>query len=627
MAAEELEEVKEYIPSGTSIDDLRFEGSDIVIYTDSKDFFLDNSETVKKIVSDLKKRVEVRPSSKLFTEPETAEDKIKDVIDEEAGIDDLIFQPSLGKVIIRAEKPGKVIGSRGSGLQEIKEASLWDPQVERVPEISSKVVDRARELTVEDPEFRKEFLHDVGKKIRLEKSVGDEWIRVSGLGGCRQVGRSCFLLQSEESNVLMDAGINPSAEPGSQDNFPYLDAPELDLQTLDAVVLSHAHADHATMIPYLYKMGYDGPLYCTKPTRDLMIMNTLDYIGIAHSEGTSAPYDSSHIKQAVKRTITPDYGEVTDITPDMRLTLRNAGHILGSSLVHIHVGEGLHNILYTGDYNYDQSEMLMPADTNFQRVETMITESTYGGRGDKQQPREEAQKKFLSKMKQTLNKGGKVIVPVFAVGRSQEIIGMLADELDRDYFDYPVYLDGMINDANALHTAYPEFLSEKVQQKILEDEDSPFLKDNLHPVGSHNERKEAMDSGPAVILTTSGMVTGGPVMSYLQNLAMNEKNTMIFVGYQAEGTLGRKIQNGVDSINVNGERVEMNMDTATVSGFSAHSDRQQIINFCRNLRSSPNKVLTNHGEEKKCFQLASGIHKALHIDTSAPQNLDVTRLN
>ncbi|MFB6217535.1 MAG: MBL fold metallo-hydrolase RNA specificity domain-containing protein, partial [Candidatus Aenigmatarchaeota archaeon] len=314
-------------------------------------------------------------------------------------------------------------------------------------------------------------------------------------------------------------------------------------------------------------------------------------------------------------------------TPDMRLTLKNSGHIIGSSLVHLHVGEGLHNILYTGDYNYDQSEMLRPADTNFRRVETMITESTYGGRDDKQQPREEAQKKFLSKMKQTLSKGGKVIVPVFAVGRSQEILGMLADELDRDYFDYPVYMDGMINDANALHTAYPEFLSKKVQNKIMKEGDSPFLKENLKAIGSHSERKEVYDSGPCVILTTSGMVTGGPVMSYLKKLAPEEKNAMIFVGYQAEGTLGRKIQGGRSQVEIDGERVDINLDTHTVSGFSAHSDRQQIINFTRNLRSSPNRVLVNHGEEKKCFQLASTLHKSLHIDTSAPMNLDVTRLN
>lgn len=624
---EELEDVKDFLPANADVSDIRFEASDIVIYTDSKEFFLNNSDTVKEIVSELKKRVEIRPSSKLFKEPESAKEKIEELIDEEAGLDDLIFQPSLGKVIIRAEKPGAVIGQRGSGLEEIKEKALWAPQVERVPSISSKVVNRARELTVEDPEFRKDFLHDVGKKIRLEKSVGDEWIRISGLGGCRQVGRSCFLVQTEESNILMDCGIDPSAESGEQENFPYLNAPELDLQQLDAVVLSHAHMDHAGMIPYLYKMGYDGPVYCTKPTRDLMIMQTLDYIGIAHAENNRAPYDSSAIKKAVKRTITPDLGEVTDITPDIRLTLKNAGHVLGSSLVHLHVGEGLHNILYTGDYNYDQSEMLRPADTNFRRVETMITESTYGGRDDKQQPREEAQKKFLSKMKQTLNKGGKVLVPVFALGRSQEILGMLADELDRDYFDYPVYMDGMINDANALHTAYPEFLSEKVQEKIMKEGDSPFLKEQLHAIGSHGERKDVFDEGPCVILTTSGMVTGGPVMSYLKHLAPTEKNSMIFVGYQAEGTLGRKIQNGVSEVEINGEDVEINLDTHTVSGFSAHSDRQQIINFCKNLRSTPNRVLTNHGEEKKCFQLASTLHKVLHIDTSAPMNLDVTRLN
>jgi len=358
-----------------------------------------------------------------------------------------------------------------------------------------------------------------------------------------------------------------------------------------------------------------------------MIMLTLDYIGIAHSENADAPYDSSAIKKAVKRTITPDFGEVTDITPDMRLTLKNSGHILGSSLVHLHVGEGLHNTLYTGDYNYDQSEMLRPADTNFKRVETLITESTYGGRDDKQQPREEAQKKFLSKVKQTLNKGGKVIVPVFAVGRSQEILGMLADEIKRDYFDYNVYLDGMIKDANALHTAYPEFLSKKVQKKIFKKNESPFIHEQLKSVGSYDERQEVFGDGPCVILTTSGMLTGGPVLSYLEELAPNEKNAMIFVGYQASGTLGNRIQQGRSTVNIGGDRVDINLDISTVEGFSAHSDRQQIINFCKNLRSTPNKVLTNHGEEKKCFSLASTLHKALHIDTEAPQNLDVTRVN
>jgi KH/beta-lactamase-domain protein len=621
---DDLDDVKDFLPPHADVSELKYEGSDVVIYTDSEEFFLDNSETVKEIVSEIKKRVEVRPSSKLYTSPESAREKVKDMVDAE--IEEVIVQPSLGKMIIRSEDPGLVIGEKGSGLQKIKEETLWSPKVERVPAIDSKVVDRARELTVEDPDFRKEFLHDVGKKIRLDKSVGEEWVRVSGLGGCRQVGRSCFLVQTEESNVLLDAGINPAAEPGSTENFPYLNAPELDLKDLDAVVLSHAHMDHVGMVPYLYKMGYDGPLYCTEPTRDLMIMLTLDYIGVAHSENNRAPYDSSAIKKAVKRTITPEFGEVTDIAPDMRLTLKNSGHIIGSSLVHLHVGEGLHNILYTGDYNYDDTEMLRAADTDFQRVETMITESTYGGRDDEQTPRDEANKKFLSKVKQTLNKGGKVIVPVFAVGRSQEVLGLLADEMDRRYFDYPVYIDGMIKDANALHTAYPDFLSKKVQKKVFEQDNSPFLQEYIKAIGSHNERKEVFEEGPCIILTTSGMLTGGPVLSYLEEMAENPDNALIFVGYQASGTLGDKIQSGRSSVEINGKKVDINLDTSTVSGFSAHSDREQIIDFAKDLRSTPNRIFTNHGEEKKCFSLASALHKILHIDTSAPQNLDAMRL-
>lgn len=623
---DDLEDVKSLLPADSNVKDLKYEASDVVLYTDSEDFFLDNSQTVKEIVSKIKKRVEVRPTQKLSHDPDKAKSKLKELLDDEAGLEEIIFQPSLGKVIIRAEKPGKVIGNNGDGLQEIREETLWSPQVERVPAIDSKVVDRARELTVEDPDFRKDFLHEVGEKIRLKKSVGDEWIRVSTLGSCRQVGRSCFLLQTEESNVLLDCGINPSAEPGSPENFPYLNAPELDLRDLDAVILSHAHMDHCGMIPYLYKMGYDGPLYCTEPTRDLMIMLTLDYIGLAHSESANAPYDSSHIKKAVKRTITPEFGEVTDITPDMRLTLKNSGHIIGSSLCHIHVGEGLHNLLYTGDYNYDNTEMLRAADTNFQRVETMITESTYGGKDDEQTPREESNKKFLSKMKQTLNKGGKVIVPVFAVGRSQEILGLLADEMDRDYFDYPVFIDGMIRGANALHTAYPEFLSEKVQDKVHRD-NSPFLKENIETVGSYNERQEVFDEGPCVILTTSGSITGGPVMSYLKEFADEPDNSLIFVGYQFAGSLGRTIQNGADQVEIDGDKVDVNLDVSSVSGFSAHSDRQQIINYCKNLRSTPNRILCNHGEESTCFSLASTLHKVLHVDTSAPQNMEALRLN
>nr|EGQ39706.1 MAG: putative metal-dependent Rnase [Candidatus Nanosalinarum sp. J07AB56] len=618
---EDIERVKSKLPRGTSVADAKYEGSDIVLYVDTEDFFVDHHDRVSQIVSDVKKRVHIRPSKDLFKQPETARARVKELCGDH--VEEMIFQPELGKVIIRTGSPERI--DNPSKTREIREETLWKPQVERTPAIDSKYVNRARELTVEDPEFRKEFLNEVGEKIRRE-SDDEEWVRVSSLGGFRQVGRSCVLVQSETSNVLLDCGIDPSAEEGSRNNFPHLDAPELDIPALDAVVLSHAHMDHMGMIPYLYRMGYDGPLYCTAPTRDLMIMQTLDYIDISHSEQASAPYESKHIKQAVKRTITPEYGKVTDVAPDIKLTLRNSGHIIGSSIVHMHIGDGLHNLLYTGDYNYDDSHMLRPASTDFHRVETVITESTYGGRDDEQQPRNQAQKQFLSKMKQTLAKGGKVIVPAFAVGRSQEILGVMADELSHEHFDATVYLDGMIRDANALHTAYPEYLSKKIQKKIFAG-NSPFTDDQIRSISSHEERKQAFEDPSCVVLTTSGMVTGGPIMSYLKKEASRSDNTLIFVGYQADGTLGRRILNGANQVEIDGERVEVDMNVENVSGFSAHSDREQIKDFVRSLDGRADHVFCNHGETKKCFQLASSIYKSLNVSTSAPDNLEVNRLN
>jgi hypothetical protein len=615
----DIQKVKNKLPDNVDVSEAAYEGSDIVIYVNTEKFFINHQAKVKGIVSEIKKRVDIRPSSDIFKPPSQARQAIEQIVPSNK---DIIFQPELGKAIIKTKEPRKA--KTAKIRKQIRQEALWKPEIEREPAIQSNIVDKARELTSEDPGFRKEFLNDIGKRIRRDYKE-DGWARVTGLGGFRQVGRSSILVQTENSNILLDAGIDPSSTEGSQNNFPYLDAPELNIPQLDAVVLSHAHMDHMGMIPYLYRMGYDGPLYCTAPTRDLMIMQTLDYIDISHSEQASAPYESKHIKKAVKRTISLDYGQVADISPDVKLTLKNAGHILGSSLVHLHMMNGSHNLLYTGDYNYDKSEMLRQADTDFRRVETMITESTYGGRNDEQQPRKEAQKKFLSNVKQTLQKGGKVIVPAFAVGRSQEIIGTLADEIEHSYFDYNIYLDGMINDSNALHTAYPQFLSKKIQKKIYNDE-SPFVHNQIKSVGSHEERKQVFEDPNAIVITTSGMVTGGPIMSYLKKEAPREKNQLIFVGYQAEGTLGRKIQNGAEEVKIDGQKVKVNMSVDEVKGFSAHSDSQQITNFTRNLRDTPQEVFTNHGEERKCFQIASRLHKKLNISTSAPENLESNRL-
>ena len=246
---------------------------------------------------------------------------------------------------------------------------------------------------------------------------------------------------------MVDCGINVSNE---DDGSPYLNAPELlPLETLDCVVLTHAHLDHCGLAPLLYKYGYEGPIYCTLPTRDLMSLLQIDYLKVAVGEGRKAPYASHHIREAVKHCITLRYGDTTDITPDIRLTFQNAGHILGSAIAHFHVGDGMHNIAITGDIKYEKTWLFNPSVNKFPRLETLIIESTYGGHQDYQPPRREAANGLKSIISHTAKKKGKVIIPVFAVGRSQEVMIVLESLMRQgDIPKMKMYLDGMIMEAH-----------------------------------------------------------------------------------------------------------------------------------------------------------------------------------
>lgn len=340
-----FERIKGNLGKDANISDIKYEGCEIVLYTKNKEFFVSDSASIKDLVSSLKKRIILRPDPSICIDMEKAEKKIKDIIPEEAGLKNIDFEPEFSKVIIEADKPGLVIGKGGETLKEIKKQTLWFPIITRAPAIPSDVVKTLREIVHRDSEFRKDFLDKVGKRIHGGWKP-TEWIRLTALGGFREVGRSALLLQTPESRILLDCGIKPGTN-----EFPYLNVPEFDIHSLNAIVLSHAHLDHCALVPYLYEMGFDGPLYCTVPSRDLMVLLCMDYIEIMQREGKTVPYSSKGIKEAVKHSVCLDYDEVSDITPDVRLTLFNAGHILGSSIVHLHVANGLHNILYSLDWN------------------------------------------------------------------------------------------------------------------------------------------------------------------------------------------------------------------------------------------------------------------------------------
>ncbi len=624
-----LEEVKKKLPKTAMITKAYFEGSDIVFYTKNKRFFLEGGEEVKQLVRELRKRIEIRPDPEIAIEQKKAEEEIKRIVSKEAGIKKILFEPEFSKVTIYASKPGVVIGKAGETLKKIKNETLWSPQIMRVPLIKSDIVSKAREIVHEEAKYRQQFLNRIGEKIRLSKGSKEGWVRLSSLGGFREVGRSCLLLQTKESRVLLDCGLSFS----SGGEMPFLDIPEFDLDALDAVIVSHAHMDHVGFVPYLYEYGYKGPFYSTAPTRDLATLLCLDYIDIAQKDTGASAYTSKGIKSAIKHSITLNYDEVCDITPDMRLTFQNAGHILGSAVSHLHIGEGLHNLLYTGDIKFGRTRLLDSASTNFQRIESLVMESTYGGQTDVIPSKTDCEGRLTEIIKKTLKRKGKVIIPSFAVGRAQELMILLADMAEKNELEANVYLDGMIWKATAIHTTYPEFLSRDLQKQIFHQLNNPFASKIFRNVGSPTERKKVIDEKePSVIITTSGMINGGPIMEYLRYLADDKKNTLVFVGYQAEGTLGRRIQKGWKDLSFpttaddRRSRVSINMDVETVHGLSGHSDRNQLINYFCKLRSRPEKVILNHGENSKILNLTKTLHRLFKVETLAPRNLEAVRL-
>ncbi|GIU69508.1 MAG: hypothetical protein KatS3mg002_0744 [Candidatus Woesearchaeota archaeon] len=632
MTNEIIKEILKYIPEG-KISDVNFEGANIVLYTKKKDFFLDNGGIIKKIVDEIKKRVELRPDPSICMEQEKAEKAIKKIIPEEAKLSNIIFDPQRSIVIIEAEKPGLVIGKDGELLQEIRKKTLWVPTIRRTPSIRSQLIENIREVLYQNNDYRRKFLHKTGERIYngwLRRQKKEEWIRITYLGSAREVGRSCILLQTPESRVLLDCGINAGADT-PEEMYPYLEAPEFNISQLDAVIVSHAHLDHSALVPYLFKFGYRGPVYCTPPTRDMMALLQLDFIKIQRDDGKEPIYTSDDVREMVKHTITLEYDEVTDITPDVRITLYNAGHILGSAMVHLHIGNGLHNLLYSADTKFAKTSLLSPAVTQFPRLETLMIESTYGGKDNVMPPPFEADEMLGQIISDTIKRNGKVLVPVLGSGRAQEIIVLLERLIRENKMpDIPIYVDGMVWDITAIHTAYPEYFNNDVRQQIFNKDNNPFLMPNLKRVGSAKERQQIIEeTGSCVILATSGMLVGGPSVQYFKALADNERNSLIFTSYQAEGSLGSRVQRGErEFIFRNGtknEIVNVKMEVAKLE-ITGHSDRKELMNFVARCNPRPKKILVNHGENSRALNFASSIHGQYKIETIAPRNLDAIRI-
>ena len=628
-------EISQYIlqkvPREVEVTRIEYEGPMLAVYTKKPEILVEQSSIVAEIVGVIRKRIVIRPDPSVRMQEVEAEKIARELIPEEAEVTDINFDPSLGEIIIETKKPGLVIGRNGAVLQDIIKRTKWRPHVLRSPPIKSKIVTHMRHYMHSESKERERVLRTVGEKIFRPRvwEIGD--VTLTALGGALEVGRSSWLLKTRESSVLLDCGTKPGSQ-GPFESFPRLDDALFEIDSLDAVVISHAHLDHCGYIPFLFKYGYDGPVYCTAPTSNLMTMLQLDYLDVARMQGVPPQYDQKDVRECVLHTIPLRFGVVTDIAPDIRLTLHNAGHVLGSAMAHIHVGEGLHNLLYTGDYKFARTMLLEAAATEFPRIETVVTESTYGGSSNVLPSRVEAEEHLVRIINATLERKGKVLIPVAAVGRAQELLLIIDGYMRRGLLkEAPVFIEGMISEATAIHTAYPEYLGRELRHRILHEGINPFQSDYFTIVDHPSQRQSIIDGQPCIVLATSGMLEGGPVIEYFKSWAGDPNNMMIFVTYQAEGTMGKRIQKGVNDITVMDNEgklvvIPIKMGSETVEGFSGHSDRRQLVNYLTHLAPKPERIFICHGEKSRTYDMANFIRDKGGIDTVVPSLLETYRL-
>ena len=621
------------IPKEASVTKIEYEGPRIALYTNSPRYLMENNEIVSNLVNVIKKRIVVRTDETIRKSEEDARKLLNQLVPDDAKLQNTFFDTATGEVSLEAKRPWLLQrNAQEFNHAEITEKIGWKLRIRKAttnPSSTMQTINYNLKVSAAD---RSKQLRQIGDEIFRPRLAQRSEVSLLTLGGFGQVGRSCMLLSTAESKILIDCGVNPGAA-SPMESFPRLDWANITLDDLDAVVIGHAHLDHTGFLPVLCKYGYKGPIYCTEPTLPMMNLIQLDAIKVASAQGKTPMYSDRDVKHIMRQAITLPYGTVTDISPDIKLVFANAGHILGSALCHFHIGNGDHNFVYSGDIKFGKSILFEAANWNFPRVETLLIESTYGAKEDIQPSRQEVESAFINAVNNTLADGGKVLIPIPAVGRAQEIM-MVIDHYMKsgEMVEAPVFTEGMISEASAIHEAHPEYLARELRQKILETDDNPFDSEYFTNVEHPDGREEALrEDSPCIILATSGMLEGGPVLEYFKNIAPDKKNKILFVSYQVNGTLGRRVLDGARQVSLLGkegkvEVVNINCSIEKLDGFSGHSDYNQLISFVQKLRPKLRRVLVNHGERRKSENLAMSIRRMFRVPSHYPQIQEAIKL-
>ncbi len=437
-------------------------------------------------------------------------------------------------------------------------------------------------------------------------------MQIEFIGGARTVTGSQHLLHINGKKILLECGLFQGRRSETYDknkNFRY------NPSEIDALILSHAHIDHSGNIPNLVSKGFKGLIYATSATVDLCQIMLRDSAHLQEkdiefvnkkrkkkNESSLDPlYTLEDVENAMQQFIGVQYNQTINLFPGIRFTFRDAGHILGSAGVHLEIEESGNkkiNLGFSGDIGRPDSPVIKSPDV-LRDLDILIMESTYGNR--LHSPSEEVEEDLAATIREAIDNGGKIIIPAFAVGRTQTLVYMLHKLFNQNRIpEIPIYVDSPLAvDATEVFRSHPECLDRETYRIFLQNNDDPFGFSKLKYIKKTDESKELNEkSGPMIIISASGMAEGGRILHHLAHNISDPKNLILFVGYAAEHTLARKIMDGNQFVNIFGEEYEVKAKFKKMDYFSGHADQQELLDYLRlNSTNTLKNIFLVHGEE------------------------------
>jgi metallo-beta-lactamase family protein len=444
------------------------------------------------------------------------------------------------------------------------------------------------------------------------------------------------LVEADGHRLLLDCGMAQGRREEAKklnSEFPF------DPEKIDAVVLSHAHLDHSGKLPMLVKKGFSGSIFSTSATRDLCSAMLADSASLQEmdakyvnrqNEKQGLPfikplYTLHDVARTMRLFQTVEFQRPMEILPGIKMTFRNAGHILGSASIALEIAEGgdkkkVTALAFTGDLGRKGAAVVKDPDI-IDRADVLITESTYGGRDHG--PMDEARNNLARVVRETANNGGLLIIPAFAVGRTQDVVYHLHDLMQsKEIPQMPVYVDSpLATNITEIFRAHPECFDEETEQLLMQEGgDDPFGFNMLRYTRSTEESKKLNNiRRPAIIISASGMCEGGRVLHHLRRNIGDPNTTVLFVGFQAENTLGRKLLRGDKTARIYGEEHEVRARMEKIDGYSAHADEGEMLDFINAIPNRPKHVFVVHGEPDATAAMAAGLDRLGIEDIAIPE--------